>query len=235
MSFIIWGGTFIFVILWYIALRDLVQRSLANADGLFSIAQFNFRVALIGVGCAVVNGAGLGLGVSGLMQANRKRHFSVFGVALNVWGIMIALGFISPFIAGGLSLLIVIATGIWVFFDAERIGVRKTDEKSSATESRSFRLTPNMGPIGWALSSWLLWVIAFPIYLINRPEFQRKFQLEKQIQTRDVQPPELPVAPVPTADVRDMEQQLRKLAALKDEGIISPDEFDQKKKALLGL
>lgn len=226
MSLIIWGVTFLFVILWKIALIDMLQRSLADQDGMYIVDQFNTRVAVIAIVCAIINAAGLAFGISGMTQANRKRHFSAFGVALNGVGVLIALSLISQFIGGGLILLTVIATGIWVFFDAERIGVRKTDEKA---------FTINMGPIGWALCSWLLWVIAFPIYLIKRPEFQQKFQREKQFQTPGMQPSALCVTPVSKADDQDIDQQLRKLAKLKNEGIISPEEFDQKKKSLLGL
>ena len=45
-----------------------------------------------------------------------------------------------------------------------------------------------------------------------------------------------PAAPVTAgSQSQDFDQQLRQLAKLKEDGIISAEEFDQKKKALLGL
>lgn len=42
-----------------------------------------------------------------------------------------------------------------------------------------------------------------------------------------------PVAPVPAAD--DYTAELEKLAKLKDEGVITPEDFEAKKKQLLGI
>lgn len=60
--------------------------------------------------------------------------------------------------------LLVIGCGIWVYFDAKAIGARKG-------------LLPgffNIGPIGWALGTLLLWIIAFPLYLIKRGDIKAK-------------------------------------------------------------
>jgi len=59
--------------------------------------------------------------------------------------------------------LLVFVTSIWVFFDAKKIGVKKGQIKGLA----------NMGPGGWFFACLLLWVIAFPLYLIKRSEFKR--------------------------------------------------------------
>jgi hypothetical protein len=54
--------------------------------------------------------------------------------------------------------LVVIATSIWVFIDARKIGVRKELVTGMA----------NLSPVGWLLASLLIWVVAFPLYLAKR-------------------------------------------------------------------
>jgi hypothetical protein len=61
-----------------------------------------------------------------------------------------------------LLILVIIFSAIWVYFDAKRIGVRKGLVSALA----------DMGPGAWALSTLLLWIIAFPMYLAKRGEFQ---------------------------------------------------------------
>lgn len=122
-------------------------------------------------------------------------------------------------------LLMVIGTSVWVYFDATKIGVKKTGEKA-----KDFKFHVDMGPVGWMVCCLLLWIVAFPAYLILRPQFLTKFQ------------PVRPPAPAPAAALSavaqpppDFDEQLRKLAKLKSEGLISDEEFNAKKKALLGL
>ena len=64
---------------------------------------------------------------------------------------------------GGLIFLMVIATSIWVYFDAKAIGVKKGQLSGIA----------NMGPVGWFFACLGLWIIAFPVYLGKRAEFKR--------------------------------------------------------------
>lgn len=59
--------------------------------------------------------------------------------------------------------LLVIGTSIWVFFDASAIGVKKGQVSGLA----------DMSPAGWLLACLFLWIIAFPIYLSKRSDFQR--------------------------------------------------------------
>lgn len=109
--------------------------------------------------------------------------------------------------------LVVIGTSVWVYFDAKNIGVKKTKEKSLI----------NIGPFGWLLCCLLLWIVVFPLYLIKRSELKRKFQTETTL------------APSASPQPSDYDQQLRKLAKLKEDGIITIEEFDKKKAELLGL
>ena len=57
----------------------------------------------------------------------------------------------------------VIGTSVWVYFDANSIGVKKGQIKGAA----------DMGAGGWLLACLLLWIIAFPLYLSKRSEFIR--------------------------------------------------------------
>ena len=59
--------------------------------------------------------------------------------------------------------LLVIGSSIWVFIDANSIGVKKGQIKGVA----------DMGAGGWLLACLLLWIIAFPLYLSKRSEFIR--------------------------------------------------------------
>ena len=57
--------------------------------------------------------------------------------------------------------IMILATSIWVFFDARKIGV-KEDMMTGLF---------SLGPGGWAICCLLLWIIAFPAYLIKRPKY----------------------------------------------------------------
>lgn len=54
-----------------------------------------------------------------------------------------------------LFLLVIIATSVWVYFDASTIGARRGLLPGIA----------DMGPFGWALATLLLWIVGFPLYL----------------------------------------------------------------------
>jgi hypothetical protein len=129
----------------------------------------------------------------------------------------------------------IMATSVWVYWDATKIGI-KDDSPSGKTESLRIK---GVGPFGWAFCCLVVWIVAFPLYLIKRPGYKKHF-----LQT----PPALGststlVSPLSKTQVAlagaapppDFDQQLRQLAKLKQDGIISSEEFEQKKKALLGL
>jgi hypothetical protein len=124
-------------------------------------------------------------------------------------------------------LLIVIGTSTWVYFDAKSIGVKKSGEKAPV---KTGSVQADMGPVGWAICCLLLWIIAFPLYLFKRPGLKKRFQ----------QPASAPAPPIPPpttagSQPQDFDQPLRRLAKLKEDGIVTAEEFEQKKKALLGL
>jgi len=58
-----------------------------------------------------------------------------------------------------LFLLLTIASSIWVFVDARKIGVKKGLVTGLA----------DLSPAGWLITCLLLWVVAVPLYLIKRP------------------------------------------------------------------
>jgi len=112
----------------------------------------------------------------------------------------------------------VIGTSFWVWLDARSIGVKRGQIKGFF----------DLPPWGWFWGCLLLWIIAFPGYLVKRPELQRVNR-----KSRTFSPPRIP--PSAVANQADLDQELRKLAKLKEDGIITDDEFSRKKKALLGI
>ena len=67
--------------------------------------------------------------------------------------------------------LVVIATSIWMAVDASQLGYDKRDLRGLAA----------MSPAGWLLAGLLLWIVAFPMYLIKRPELKAAGQARKQM------------------------------------------------------
>jgi len=68
-----------------------------------------------------------------------------------------------------LIFLLVLATSIWVYFDAKSTGIKK------GLKSGFF----DLGPAGWFLGSLLLWIIVFPAYLAKRQELKTLVQAKK--------------------------------------------------------
>jgi len=113
----------------------------------------------------------------------------------------------------------IIGTSLWVYFDAKWIGIYRTDEP------RSFlQFSLDMEPVDWLISCVLLWIVAFPAYLVTRPGFIRKFH---RTRAHSVQPPIEPV--------EYFYDQLRNLSKLRQQGLITEKEFTLKRKEVLGL
>ena len=111
----------------------------------------------------------------------------------------------------GIILLFIIGTSIWVLFDAKKIGVKKGQIKGMG----------NLGPWGWFFVCLLLWIIGFPFYLAKRAEY-------KKINAKDNSKIDKGQAE------SDYIPKLEKLAEMKDKGILTEEEFNMKKKELLG-
>lgn len=66
-------------------------------------------------------------------------------------------------------MLVVLASAAWVYFDATSIGATYRKE-------RPF----NYPPVVWAALVFLLWIIALPVYLMNRDDIRRLNQPEER-------------------------------------------------------
>lgn len=88
--------------------------------------------------------------------------------------IILALAFIVIMVvflgdlAGVVIALLVLGTSVWVYFDAGSIGIKKSGEKA-----QTGKLSWDMGPGGWFISSLLIWIIAFPCYLTARDRLKQ--------------------------------------------------------------
>jgi hypothetical protein len=108
-----------------------------------------------------------------------------------------------------LPYLVVLASSLWVFRDARRLGI------SRRTGSGFL----NMGPLSWFLSCLLLWAVAFPAYLLTRRRYKREA-----------------LAATPAGRVHqapDLMSQLGALADLHSQGGLTDEEFQAKKKVLV--
>ena len=59
-----------------------------------------------------------------------------------------------------LAYLVVLGTAIWAGIDASQLGARRGVLGGGFLD---------MGPVAWFFAVWLLWIIAFPCYLVARP------------------------------------------------------------------
>jgi len=114
--------------------------------------------------------------------------------------------------------LFIIATAIWVLFDAKSIGVRKGLIDGMG----------NMGPWSWAIVTLLLWIVGFPMYLYCRGKFKAAIAAEKG----DAIPSTSHSLVQSTSGSID---DLEKLGLLKEKNLITEAEFNAKKKQILGI
>ncbi|MEN6469270.1 MAG: SHOCT domain-containing protein [Smithella sp.] len=117
-------------------------------------------------------------------------------------------------------ILIVVVSAIWVVIDAKNIGVKKGLVTGLG----------NMGPWSWFFVTLLLWIIGFPMYLYYRG----KFKLAVAGTSNAEKTPTSASINVKQPDNMAIED-LEKLAALKDKGLITQGEFEIKKKQILGI
>jgi len=62
-----------------------------------------------------------------------------------------------------LIIIVIVASSIWVYFDAKAIGVQKGQIKGIT----------DMGPGGWFCVSLLLWIVGFPAWLAMRGKYKQ--------------------------------------------------------------
>ena len=66
-----------------------------------------------------------------------------------------------------IEIVFFLATSVWVLIDANILGIKKTPETKET--AKSFRLASmNMGAAGWFCGCLLLWIVFFPLYLVQR-------------------------------------------------------------------
>jgi hypothetical protein len=107
-------------------------------------------------------------------------------------------------------LIIVLGTTIWLTYDASTNKISITQKPYSI----------NNGALAWCLSAILLWIATFPYYLVRRSQVLR----ERRGGMTSA-----------SAPVQDIGSQLSTLARLKEQGLISESDYEQKKKQLLGI
>lgn len=126
---------------------------------------------------------------------------------------------------GDTILLVVIATTIWMIADAAAHRIPSSGDDYNI----------HTGALSWFLCALLMWIVAFPYYLVRRSVVLRKRNSDAHVGT--VPPPFYTGQPIgsPFPDITQSADQLRVLKDLLDGGIISQEDFDTKKKQLLDL
>lgn len=109
--------------------------------------------------------------------------------------------------------LVVVGSAFWVLVDANSIGVRKGLVSGMG----------DMGPWGWFFATLLLWIIGFPMYLSYRGKFKQALAANQ------------PTLPSTDGPANDISVQIERLASLRDKGLLNQQEFEAKKRQLLGI
>lgn len=133
--------------------------------------------------------------------------------------------------------LMVLATSIWMAVDASQLGYDKRDVPGLA----------GMGPVGWFLSGLLLWIVAFPFYLMKRGELKAAGERRRALldQAMNALPPQVAAwgygtdvvppgaGPPKPLDVDELTRELTKLDEMRASGLLTHDEFEEQKARLL--
>ena len=147
--------------------------------------------------------------------------------------------------------LVVLGSAIWMAVDASQLGYDKRDIKGIAA----------MGPIGWFFCGWLLWIVAFPLYLVKRPELKAAGERRRQALASGMPMaglphgyPPPPAYPPPGAyppppgypppqgypqrpshplSADEVAQSIVKLGEMREAGLLTDAEFQQQKAQLL--
>ncbi len=115
-------------------------------------------------------------------------------------------------------LLIVIGSAFWTYSDARQ-------------QIRSGRqLEPISSPGGWFWACVLLWIVFFPWYLVKKSQSPNPAEPTLARVVEQVTEP-LAKQEAFSGSVAD---ELRKFAELRDDGVITPEEFDEQRARLLG-
>jgi hypothetical protein len=120
-----------------------------------------------------------------------------------------------------LIFFVVFGTSIWMAFDASKIGYDKKDVSGIA----------GMGPVGWFFAGLLLWIISFPLYLASRNKLKEAAARKKGEQMGAGQ--QTGSVGAPAAGTTDPLAAIKKLGELREAGMITDQEYENKKAKLL--
>ncbi len=145
--------------------------------------------------------------------------------------------------------LVVLASAIWMAVDASQLGYDKRDIRGLAA----------MGPVGWFFAGLLLWIVAFPLYLVKRGELKAAGEFRRQALAggpaagflpqgyppqgyppqgflpqgyppQGYPPANQPTTPLSADEVAD---RIVKLGEMRDTGLLTEIEFQQQKALVL--
>ena len=116
----------------------------------------------------------------------------------------------------------VLVSSIWVGFDAKKLGVRKGSLNGGFFD---------LGAGGWFIACLLIWIVAFPAYMMKRDTYKR---LAANAQGGAAGASQSGAAAIQQASNVDALAQIEKLAQLKANGVITEEEFARKKEQQLG-
>ena len=135
------------------------------------------------------------------------------------------------------ALLVIIGPAIWVFYDANKIGISKKNEPNSFGDLNT--------PFGWLFVNIITIYLALPVYLYKRRQFRRwqsEVLIKESINTKETPIRQVPThndvpantninepSPLPSAQPNEA---LTKLIMMKERGVLSEAEFQIKKKEL---
>jgi flagellar biosynthesis/type III secretory pathway M-ring protein FliF/YscJ len=117
-------------------------------------------------------------------------------------------------------LLLVIGTTMWVGYDSYNNRIPMTEKQTYSWWNNGF--------IVWIIGCALLWIVVFPYYLVVR---------NKNLSKRSEKAKELNLAKEssPASSTMSVAEELQKLSELKNQGIITDEEFAATKKKLLNI
>jgi len=124
-----------------------------------------------------------------------------------------------------LVFIVVIVSSIWVLFDAHTNQIIRDGEKP-------YKFFTN-GAFIWFIGSLFLWILNFPIYLM----FRKKYLALKYLQQSQSAAPVIYANTTMSGNVMQYENadEIRKYKKLLEDGIITEEDFENKKKQLMGL
>lgn len=137
---------------------------------------------------------------------------------LTTLGLLVAI-LVASQVHAAFGSLIVLGTTIWAGIDASKIELRK------------YKLNGVTSPATTVVACLLLWVIAFPWYLINKGKIARG---EAMLKDGGIPSGPRVADPVHSTNPKpDTLAQLEKLAALRQKGMLTEQEFQTQKARLL--